>query len=155
MKISLRSLAIASVLPITLAISIPLSYADPEVSAEATLYERLGGYNAIAAVVDDVFPRLAGDEKLKRFWQHRGKDGIAREKQLLIDFFAEKSGGPLYYTGRDMKVLHEGMKINNTDWKILIKAVNQTLDKFELPTKERDDLMEFIESTKKDIVELS
>ena len=48
-----------------------------------TLYERLGGYDAISAVVNDLVPRLQSDPQLGRFWAHRGQDGVMREKQLL------------------------------------------------------------------------
>ena len=51
-----------------------------------SLYQRLGGYDAIAAVADDLLPRLMNDQLLGRFWQNRAADSIAREKQLLIDF---------------------------------------------------------------------
>ena len=51
-----------------------------------SLYERLGGYDAIVAVSGDLLPRLMSDSRLKRFWDHRGADGIAREKQLLMYF---------------------------------------------------------------------
>lgn len=54
--------------------------------SEKTLYERLGGYDAVSAVVNDLLPRLQADSQLGRFWEHRGEDGISREKQLLIDF---------------------------------------------------------------------
>jgi len=67
------------------------------------LYERLGGYNAIAAASDDLMSRLRRDPQLGRFWAHRGDDGLAREKQLLVDFLCASTGGPLYYRGRDMK----------------------------------------------------
>ena len=80
-----------------------------------TLYERLGGYDAICAVSGDLLPRLMSDSRLKRFWDHRGQDGIAREKQLLINFLSASSGGPMYYTGRDMKTCHKGMKIGEAD----------------------------------------
>jgi hypothetical protein len=65
-----------------------------------TLYERLGGYNAIAAVANDLLPRLRADPQLGRFWAHRGEDGVMREKQLLIDFLCASAGGPMYYRGR-------------------------------------------------------
>ena len=81
-----------------------------------SLYARLGGYDALSAVAGDLLPRLIGDPQLGRFWQHRGADGVAREKQLLIDFLASNAGGPLYYTGRDMKLSHEGMQISAADW---------------------------------------
>lgn len=118
-----------------------------------TLYERLGGYDAIAAVADDLLPRLMGDEQLGRFWQHRGEDGLRREKQLLIDFLCASAGGPLYYTGRDMALSHRGMRISETDWQVFMGHVNATLAKFELPEGEKSEVNQFIESTKADIVE--
>jgi len=60
-----------------------------------TLYERLGGYDAIAAVANDLLPRLQADPQLGRFWAHRGEDGVKREKQLLIDFLCTSAGGPM------------------------------------------------------------
>jgi hemoglobin len=85
-----------------------------------TLYERLGGYDAMCAVSDDLLPRLMSDSRLKRFWEHRGEDGIKREKQLLVDFLCSSAGGPMYYTGRDMKISHKGMKISEADWTALL-----------------------------------
>ena len=70
-----------------------------------TLYGRLGGYDAIAAVSDDLLARLQADAQLARFWQNRADDSIRREKQLLIDFLCSVSGGPLYYVGRDMNLI--------------------------------------------------
>ncbi len=120
---------------------------------EATLYARLGGYDAIAAVADDLLPRLMADAQLGRFWQHRGEDGVRREKQLLIDFLCASAGGPLYYTGRDMATAHRGMRISESDWTILLTHVKATLDKFAVPARERGEVLAFVESTKRDIVE--
>jgi len=120
---------------------------------EKTLYERLGGYDAISAVVKDLLPRLMSDSQLGRFWENRGEDGINREEQLLIDFLCSSAGGPLLYTGRDNKTSHKGMGISESDWEKFIAHLNATLEKFELPQQERDDVTGFIESTKADIVE--
>jgi hypothetical protein len=54
-------------------------------TGKKTLYERLGGYDAITAVANDLLPRLRADPQLGRFWAHRGEDGVMREKQLLIE----------------------------------------------------------------------
>lgn len=118
-----------------------------------TLYERLGGYDAIVAVSGDLLPRLMSDSRLKRFWDNRGQDGLAREKQLLIDFICSCAGGPMYYTGRDMKVTHVGMKINEADWTNFMGHVNATLDAFKVPPTERGEVVAFVQSLKKDIVE--
>jgi len=63
---------------------------------QKTLYERLGGYDAIAAVANDVMSRLRSDPQLGRFWKNRAEDSIMREKQLLIDFMCANAGGPTY-----------------------------------------------------------
>lgn len=119
----------------------------------STLYARLGGYDAIAAVADDLLPRLMSDPQLGRFWAHRGEDGIRREKQLLIDFLCASAGGPLYYTGRDMATSHKGMGITAKDWEIFLRHVQATLDKFQVPELERREVLAFVDSTRADIVE--
>ena len=118
-----------------------------------TLYERLGGYDAICAVASDLLPRLQADSRLSRFWQHRGEDGVKREKQLLIDFLCSSAGGPLYYTGRDMKTAHKGMKISEGDWSAFLGHLHATLEAFRVPQAERDEVVAFVQSTKPDIVE--
>jgi len=119
-----------------------------------SLYERLGGYEAICAVSEDLLPRLMLYSRLKRFWDNRGEDGLNREKQLLIDFLCASSGGPMYYTGRDMKVSHKGMKISEADWTAFLGHANATLDAFKVPPKERSEVVAFVQSLKKDIVEV-
>ena len=118
-----------------------------------TLYHRLGGYEAIAAVVDDFLPRLMADAQLGRFWKHRGNDALRREKQLTIDFLCSSAGGPLYYVGRDMVTSHRGMGISTVDWQALMSHLNATLDAFKVPERERGEVRAFIESTRSDIVE--
>jgi hemoglobin len=121
--------------------------------SQATLYERLGGYDAISAVANDLLPRLQADSLLARFWQNRSEDGVRREKQLLIDYLCSSAGGPLYYTGRDMKTSHKGMRISERDWSAFLGHLNATLESFKVPQAERDDVVAFIQSTKPDIVE--
>jgi hemoglobin len=86
-------------------------------------------------------------------WQNRGEDGVRREKQLLIDFLCASAGGPLYYTGRDMKTSHKGMKISEADWAAFLGHLNATLSAFKVPQAERAEVVAFVESTKRDIVE--
>ena len=121
--------------------------------SKPTLYERLGGYDAITAVANDLVSRLQADARLARFWQHRGEDGVKREKQLLIDFLCSSAGGPLYYTGRDMKTSHRGMNISEGDWSAFLGHLNATLEAFRVPRPERDEVVAFVQSTKPDIVE--
>lgn len=118
-----------------------------------TLYQRLGGYDAITAVIDELLPRVRGDQRIAHYWQHRGDDRLRRSKQLLIDFLCSVSGGPVFYMGRDMLTTHKGMNISEPDWAAFMEHVDATLEVFKIPQAERDDLVALIEGTKANMVE--
>lgn len=120
---------------------------------QKTLYERLGGYDAIAAVANDLLTRLRNDPQLGRFWKNRAEDSIMRERQLLIDFLCTNAGGPMYYRGRDMRLSHRGMGITESDWNIFLAHAETTLANFNVPEAEQRDVVAFVQSLKKDIVE--
>lgn len=120
---------------------------------EASLYQRLGGYEAINAVADELLSRLMKDDLLGRFWHNRGDDGINREKQLLIDFLCSSAGGPMLYTGRDMLTTHRGMKISEVDWQAFLQHLRATLTYFNVPNQEYGEVLAFVDSTKSEIVE--
>ena len=120
---------------------------------QKTLYERLGGYDSIAAVSADLVTRLQKDPQLGRFWAHRGADGVKRELQLLIDYLCSCAGGPVYYRGRDMELTHRGMRISESDWNVFLGHAAETLRKFQVPEAEQREVVAFVQSLKKDIVE--
>jgi hemoglobin len=90
-----------------------------------------GGYDAIAAVANDLLPRLRNDPQLGRFWKNRAEDSIMREKQLLIDFLCASAGGSMY--GRDMLLSHRGMGISESDWKV--RELRKTLGDYAKPRR--------------------
>jgi hemoglobin len=121
--------------------------------AKKSLYERLGGYDGITTFANNLLPRLQSDSQLGRFWKNRGDDGIAREKQLLVDFLCSSAGGPMYYTGRDMKLSHVGMKISESDWSVFLRHAGATMTALKVPKQECDEIVAFVQALKKDIVE--
>ncbi len=121
--------------------------------SDDSLYTRLGGYDGIAGFTNDLLPRLQADAQLGRFWENRGDDGIEREKQLLIDFLCSNSGGPVYYTGRGMKLSHIGMGISESDWTVFLGHAGATMAALEVPKQECDEIVAFVLSLKDDIVE--
>ena len=117
-----------------------------------SLYKRLGGYDAIAAVTDDFIPRLAGDPKLGRFFVGVSADSQKRIRQLVVDQLCEATGGPCFYIGRSMKTSHAGLGITEEDWESTVKHLVASLDKFKVPPKEKDEFLAIASSLKGDIV---
>jgi len=126
----------------------------PQITSKNSLYSRLGGYDAIAAFVDDLLPRLRDDPLLRRFWTSpRSADSNNRERQLAADFISASAGGPTFYLGRDMKTSHKGIVIDQDDYAAFKKHLTATLKKFNLPGQVRNDVMPFISGLENDIVE--
>ena len=119
----------------------------------ASLYKRLGGYDALAAVTDDFLTRLATDPQLSKFFAGHSTDSLARIRQLIVDQLCAATGGPCKYIGRDMKTVHKGLGISDADWQASVKHLVATLDKFKVPQKEKDEVLTLISSLKNDIVE--
>lgn len=120
---------------------------------EKTLYERLGGYDALAAVTDDFAARLATDKKLGKYFVGLSDDSMKKLRQHVIDFLCLATGGPCAYTGRDMKLVHTGLEITKEEWDISVKHLIATLDKFKVPEKEKNEVLAAIGGLEKDIVE--
>ena len=139
---NLRRKALRILLPslaLTLSLATLLSASAQDGMMKKSLYERLGGYNAVAAVVDD-FVGHSTDSK-KRIRQH------------IVDQFCAAAGGPCIYTGRTMKDSHVGLNISEADWDAAAKHLVASLDKFKVPEQEKKDLLAFVNTVKADIVE--
>ena len=118
-----------------------------------SLYKRLGGYDALAAVTDDFIKGIASDKQLSRFFGGVSVDSQKRIRQLVLDQLCAATGGPCIYIGRSMKTVHQGLGITEDDWNIAVKLLTQTLNKFKVAKTEQDDLFKIVGSLKPDIVE--
>jgi hemoglobin len=132
----------------------PAYAAPPQAGAmqQASLYKRLGGYDAIAAVTDDFLGRLATDPQIGRFFKGASTDTQKRIRQHVVDFLCNATGGPCLYLGRDMKTSHTGLNITEDDWTTSVKHLTATLDKFKVPDKEKGEVLGAISGLKGDIV---
>lgn len=137
-----------SVLAVTLLLT-----GSPVISQEKALYVRLGGYDAIAAVSDDFIGRLTKDPQFVRFFSGFSTDSLKRIRQLIVDQLCAVTGGPCFYTGREMKVVHAGLGITEKDWEATANHLVAALNKFNVPEKEKNEVLVIISSLKKDIVE--
>ena len=118
-----------------------------------SLYKRLGGYDALAAVTDEFIKALATDPKLGRFFVGASDNSKMRIRQLVVDQLCAATGGPCVYIGRDMKTSHKGLGITEEDWNIAVKHLVNTLTKFKVPEKEQKEVAAALMGLKADIVE--
>jgi len=132
---------------------LPATTAPVMAQGEKSLYQRVGGYDALAAVVDDFIGRLVSDKQFEKFFAGFSVDSKKRIRQHILDQFCAATGGPCVYMGRDMKTTHGGLGITGADWDAAVKHLTASIDKFKVPTKEKDELLAFVSTLKKDIVE--
>jgi len=121
--------------------------------AGTKLYDRLGGYNAIAAVVDSLMAKMGEDARLSRYFVGHGDDSKRRLRQLQVNMICEATGGPCFYSGRDMKTVHKGMNISSTDWQSMITHLIGVLDNFKVSDAEQKEILSMMSRLKGDIVE--
>jgi hemoglobin len=117
-----------------------------------SLYKRLGGYDSIAAVVDEFLGRMLADKQLSRFFTGASTDSKNRIRQLVVDQICAATGGPCVYIGRSMRAAHDGLNITENDWQAAVGHLVATLDKFGVPQKEKDELIGAVATLKPDIV---
>jgi len=142
-----------TVFALVLSLLLTMSASAMAATQEKSLYERVGGYNALAAVVDDFIVRLVTDKQFEKFFSGASNDSKKRIRQHILDQFCAATGGPCVYMGREMKTSHAGLGITNAEWDAAAKHLVASLDKFKVPEKEKGEILAFVTSLKKDIVE--
>ena len=118
---------------------------------ERSLYDRLGGLDAIAAVVDDFRDRVAHDDRIN---QKFAKTDLSRLTKMLVDQVCEATGGPCKYTGRSMTEAHAGMGVTSGEFDALVEDLVATLNHFNVGTSEQNELLGLLGPLKADIVEV-
>ena len=117
---------------------------------DRSLYERLGGTGPITAVVGKFVTIVGGDKRINGYF---GKADLVQLKKHLINMVCQASGGPCEYTGRDMKTTHKGMGITDAAFGALVEDLIEALDTFNVPEREKGELLSVLGPMKGDIVE--
>jgi hemoglobin len=135
-----------------------------------SLYERLGADAGITAIVDDFITRALADPRVN--WQRKGTTrggflGIGKKsaswdaspehvvllKAHIVQFLSLASGGPAKYEGRDMRQVHRGMNIDNSEFDAAVGDLKAAMDRLQIATAEQKELIAILESTRPEIVE--
>ncbi len=121
---------------------LPPSALEPESeSDQKTLYQRLGGYDVVAAILDNWGPRVIDDPELSKFLTDIDEEMGKRGRELALDLLCELTGGPCFYTGRDMKMVHKGLGITDEHWQSALEYMAETLDELNIDNDEKTDFI--------------
>lgn len=144
-----------AVLVVTLMIPTGRSFAQekPDKPAAKSLYQRMGGYDVIAGIVDDFLAQIRSAPDFARFAGGRSRDSATRARQLVIDQICFMAGGPCTYIGRDMRTAHAGLKITDAEWDSMMGKFKVALEKFQIAAPEQHDFLALIEQLRPAIVE--
>jgi hemoglobin len=128
---------------------------ETETPTRPSLYDRLGGLYNIATVVDDLIDRVMGDPRLNanpRVDEAQHRVSAAGFKYFVTEMLCEAAGGPQHYSGRPMGDSHRHLMITDEEWLAFMDDLQQTLDKFEVPQPEQNEIKVIVESTREAIV---
>jgi hemoglobin len=130
----------------------PRTPAPAPINVGASLYQRLGGYDAIAAVTDDFFRRLHGDTTIMSFFAGLDTTAMKHIRQMVVDQLCAASGGPCFYAGKSMKDAHAALDIDNAVFDKFVGHFQASLHAFSVPSREQNEVMGALLSMKGDVI---
>jgi hemoglobin len=132
---------------------VPAAAQTQTAKPNATLYQRLGGYDGVASYVALVFPRVAKHPELARMFGGHGKDSQQRQFQLVVELICQKTGGPCAYIGRPMPQVHDGLGITDANWSTFMTIISDGMDEKKFPADVRRDFLEVWRSFRDGVVQ--
>jgi hemoglobin len=138
------------------------SSGDKPMATTGTLYERLGGEPAVRKVTDDFVARAASNPNVNFFrknvpgaepWAPTDAE-LAEFKERMVQWVSRAAGAPVQYEGRDMRTVHKGMKITDQQFDAAVADLKATLDKLQVPEREKRELLAAVGQTRTQIVEV-
>jgi len=143
----LRGVAIAAVMALGVA---ACSSNGMNAQPQASLYDRLGGKEALSAVVNHLWGVVAADERINGRFANTQPAAFAGQ---LVDFLCQGTGGPCQYQGKNMHDAHTGMNLSSAEFMALGDDVVQTLNHFKVPAAEQKEVMDLLISMQGDVID--
>ncbi len=148
----LRRMVVVIVMVAVVAAATGCATMGKDAPAEPSLYKRLGGREGIALVVGDFVSTMAADPRVNARFKDMKPADVEKFKSYLADQICDAAGGPCSYLGRDMKTVHKGMNITEAEWSATVENLGKALDKHNVPSKAKQDLVGLLAPMKGDIV---
>ncbi len=132
------------------------AFSLPSMAAEEKpLYERIGGYKAVAAAADHLVDNIYKNATLNQNPALKAVHDLnerAAFKLILATWVIENTGGPKVYIGRDMKTAHAHLSITSNEFDIILHECKETFYQLGVPEKEMGELMAGLEAQRKAVV---
>lgn len=97
---------------------------------EATLYDRIGGAEAISSLVDSFYEKVLADGELAPYFKHSSMDKLLKMQK---EFFSAATGGPLTYSGRPLRDVHRNLAISKREFGRFTEHLIETLKEVGVP----------------------
>jgi hemoglobin len=120
-------------------------------TVESSLYDRLGGIDAITAVVRAIVDLEMKDDRIGQKFARSNVDRVIKE---FVDMICQATGGPCTYTGRDMTETHHNMGVTGGEWDAFVEDVVAVLNDFKVGKAEQDELLNTLAPMRPEIVEV-
>jgi len=127
-------------------------FAYAKESKKTSLYDCIGGSEAIGKIFDEVGGRMAADPELAKFFQGQSQEALMAQRQRAIEFLCHETGGPCTYSGRPLKEAHASLNITESQWKAFLKHLTATLDNQKIGEKEKNEFLAVVKRFKSDVV---
>lgn len=116
---------------------------------ETTLYEKLGGREAVEAVVDRFYERVLADDRLAGFFDDTDMDALRQHQTAFITYV---TGGADSYPGKSMREAHADLGITEEDFAAVADHLRSTLEEFDVPEEHADAIMTEVAGLRDEIV---
>lgn len=145
-----------TVLFLAFGVTLLMSSCKDKEAATPSLYSRLGGFDAIAAVTDQFIANVAADNSINGFFAATVADPYRLEsfRNNLVDQICAAAGGPCTYKGETMVAAHTGMNITEAEFNALVADLVASLNQFNVPATEQTELLTILGSLKSQVVGL-
>ena len=132
---------------------------DNSTPGQKKLWDRLGGELTVTLLVEDLVTRVMKNPKINFARRGTGNqwdanpENLSKIKKQFMQWISSVSGGPFKYEARDMKTVHQKMKISEAEYDFFIIELKASLNKYFVSPEAVAELMKQFETVKKDIVD--
>jgi hemoglobin len=134
----------------------PAPAPKPADQAKDKLWDRLGGEENVARILDDFYQAVKDDKDVNFFRKPNvvlTKQEVNDLKEKMKAFISSVSEGPLKYEGKDMREAHKGMGITDKEFDAAAKDLAAALRKNNVKLEDAKEFMQKVEATRPEIVE--